>query len=544
MPGRLRPLVDALGESGARAEAAVALAQACGARELLLFVRDPEVGTFVPAPGMAKTVRAAAQWQAVLRSCADGAAATQLDIEGRRIHAGVRVVGECAFVLCAHVACEFPPELLEALPLLAAAMRAQYALKLEVDAAAQARQAAEQAHELARALDAARASAARVNRQLQAEHEQKDQFLAMLAHELRNPLAPMTSATELLRRFNEREADPRAARQVEILRRQLQQLTHLVDDLLDVSRVSRGLIELRRETLALAGLLATAVDSCRPLIDGRGHVLTVRPVDPAIHVDADAVRVTQVFANLLNNAAKYTAPGGHIVVEAAARGEQVEVRVCDDGAGIPREMLTSIFDLFTQVPGSLDRAPGGLGIGLTLARTLVELHGGRIHAESDGPGKGSTFVVSLPVVQPARAPLPAATEAPSAPAAGTVMIVDDNLDAATTLAEVLHLLGTQPTVARDGAEALALAQAGPLPQLVLLDIGLPGMDGYEIAREWRRRFGSGSQLVALTGYGSAEDRRRTAQAGFDAHLVKPVTVDQLLPFLQAAAIAAGPRHGA
>jgi signal transduction histidine kinase/CheY-like chemotaxis protein len=534
MPGRLRSLVDALGESRERAEAAVALAHACGVRELLLFVRDPEVGTFIPAPGMAKTVRAATRWQAVLRSCANGAAATQLDIEGRPLHARVHVVGECAFVLCAETACEFPPELLEALPLLSAAMRSQYALKLEGDAAAQARQAAEQAHELARALDAARASAARMNRQLQAEHEQKDQFLAMLSHELRNPLAPMTSATELLRRFNERQGDPRAARQVEILRRQLQQLTHLVDDLLDVSRVSRGLIELRRETLSLSDLVSAAVDSSRPLIEGRSHMLKVEPVDSAIHVNADAVRLTQVFANLLNNAAKYTPPGGHIFVEAAARGGQVEVRITDDGAGIPREMLASIFDLFTQVPGSLDRAPGGLGIGLTLARTLVELHGGRIHAESAGPGKGSTFVVSLPVVGPACAPAPAGAEAPSAPAAGKVMIVDDNVDAATTLAEVLHLLGTQPTVARDGGEALALAQAGPLPQLVLLDIGLPGMDGYEIAREWRRRFGRSTQLVALTGYGSAEDRRRTAQAGFDAHLVKPVAVDQLLPYLRKA----------
>jgi signal transduction histidine kinase/ActR/RegA family two-component response regulator len=457
-----------------------------------------------------------------------------LDIEERRIHACVHIVGECAFVLCAETACEFPSELAEALPLLSAAMRSQYALKLEVDAAAQSRQAAEQAHELARALDAARASAARMNRQLQAEHEQKDQFLAMLSHELRNPLAPMTSATELLRRLNEHEGDARATRQIEILRRQLQQLTHLVDDLLDVSRVSRGLIELRRETLLLADLVSAAVDSSRPLIEGRSHVLKVEPVDPAIHVSADAVRITQVFANLLNNAAKYTPPGGHIFVQAVTRGEQVEVRIIDDGAGIPREMLASIFDLFTQVPGSLDRAPGGLGIGLTLARNLVELHGGRIHAESAGPDKGSTFIVSLPVVSPACVSSPVATDVPSAAAVDKVMIVDDNVDAATTLAEVLRLLGAQAAVARDGAEALALAQAGPLPQLVLLDIGLPGADGYEVAREWRRRFGRSAQLVALTGYGSAEDRRRTAQAGFDAHLVKPVTVDQLLPFLRAA----------
>ena len=532
MPGELRSLVDALGETGTRAQAADALARACGARELLLLVRDPEVGTFVAAPGMPKTIRAATQWQAVLRSSPGTSDARELDIDGRSVRASVRIVGECAFVLCAASACDFPSELQDALPLLSAAMRAQNALDLELAAAAQARQAAKKAHELARALDAARASAAQMNRQLQTEHEQKDQFLAMLAHELRNPLAPMTSATELLRRLNDAAPDSSAARQVDILRRQLRQLTHLVDDLLDVSRVSRGLIELRREPLTVAGVLAAAVDSSRPFIESRRHVLTMPALDPGIHIDGDAVRLTQVFANLLNNAAKYTAPGGHIRVEAAVRGEQVEVRVADDGAGIPREMLTSIFDLFAQVPGSLDRAPGGLGIGLTLARTLVEVHGGRIHAESDGPGTGSSFVVSLPLAQGARAPSRAVPADAAVHASGKVMIVDDNVDAASTLAEVLGLLGAQTAIARDGAEALALAQAGPLPQLVLLDIGLPGMDGYEIAREWRRRFGADTQLVALTGYGSPEDRRRTAQAGFDAHLVKPVAVDQLLPFLQ------------
>lgn len=538
MPGPLRSLVDSLGETRSRAEAAHGLAQACGARGLLLFVRDPDVGLFVPAPGMPKTIRAATQWQKLLRSCTDACAAAELDVDGRHIHACVRVTGECAFVLYADAACEFPLELQEALPMLAAAMGAQNALILERAAAAQARAAAEQAHELARALEAARASAAQMNHQLQTEHQQKDQFLAMLAHELRNPLAPMSTATELLHRFTPPQADPRTARQVEILRRQLQQLTHLVDDLLDVSRVSRGLIELRRETLTLAAVLSAAVDSSRPLMEGRSHSLKVLPIDPAIHIDADAVRLTQVFANLLNNATKYTAPGGHIQLQAAARGEQVEVRVTDDGAGIPNEMLTRIFDLFTQVPGSLDRAPGGLGIGLTLARTLVQMHGGRIHAESDGPGKGSTFVVSLPLAQPVRAPEPATTGLPPPPAAGMVMIVDDNVDAATSLAEVLNLLGAQTVIARDGAQALALARTGALPQLVLLDIGLPGMDGYEIAREWRRRFGRGAQLVALTGYGSPEDRRRTAQAGFDAHLVKPVALDQLLPFLQGVAASA------
>jgi signal transduction histidine kinase/CheY-like chemotaxis protein len=530
MPSQLRALVDALGDPATRREATHALAQALGARELLLFVQDPELGAFLPAPGQPQTLPHGRQLQAWLRTCGDMPACAELDLGGTNVWATATLTGGCAFVLLAARACEFPHELAVAMPVLAAALRAQQMLRLEVAAAADAREIAARAHELARALDAARAAAADSNRQLQAEHAQKDQFLAMLAHELRNPLAPMTSAVEILRRIAA-PGDDRVTRQVNVIGRQLQQLTHLVDDLLDVSRVSRGLIELRRETLPLNDVLAAAMDSSRPLIESRQHTLLAGHIAADVLVEADAVRLTQVFANLLNNSAKYTPPGGIIRLNAALHEDEVEVRITDNGAGIPRDMLASIFDLFTQVPGSLDRAPGGLGIGLTLVRTLVQLHGGQVHAESDGPGAGSTFAVTLP-----RAAAPARAKSgdggvPAAPECDVVMIVDDNTDAALSLAEVLRLSGMTALVARDGAEGLALAQSGPLPDVALLDIGLPGMDGYEVAREWRRRFGRATKLIALTGYGAPEDRRRSAQAGFDEHLVKPVALDELLPLL-------------
>ncbi len=309
------------------------------------------------------------------------------------------------------------------------------------------------------------------------------------------------------------------------MQRQMQQLTHLVDDLLDVSRVSRGLIELRREVLPLDEVLAAAVEATRPLIVSRRHALERESGPSGVHVNGDRVRLVQVFSNLLSNAAKYTQPDGRIQVSTSRAGSAVRVGIRDNGAGIPPEMLQEIFEMFRQVPGSLDRAPGGLGIGLTLVRTLVELHGGSVEARSDGPGHGSTFIVSLPLVETDAPLVEQKAPPPQAALSLHVLVVDDNLDAAETLAEVLRMMGASVSIAHDGGEALHVASSGREPDLVLLDIGLPGMDGYETAREWRRRFGTGARLVALTGYGSDEDRRRSLRSGFDAHLVKPVTVD-------------------
>jgi signal transduction histidine kinase/ActR/RegA family two-component response regulator len=486
---------------------------------------------------MPKTLAAGPRWRKLLAGCrGSGEFTAPVDIEGRELIAHARVAWNCAFVLAAGTTVAFPEELEVALPLLCGVLRAQQALAIGRAEASDARAAAAKAQELARALDAARGAAAELNHQLQSEHQRKDEFLAMLAHELRNPLAPMTTAIEIIRRSPER--DPAFLdRQIAVMTRQLHQLTHLVDDLLDVSRVSRGLIELRREVLRLDELLAASLDASRPLVESRGHRVRVAEAPTPLHVHGDRVRLTQVFSNLLNNAAKYTPPGGEIGVRVFQERAQACVEISDNGVGIPKEMLGSIFEMFAQVPGSLDRAPGGLGIGLTLVRMLVDSHGGSVRAESGGPGLGSTFHVALPLVAaPVRsAPADAPGKFERLPA--KVMVVDDNVDAAQSLAEIMRLMGAQVSVAHDGAHALELAQALGPPDIVLLDIGLPCMDGYATAREWRRRFGTSAKLHALTGYGSAEDKRRTAQAGFDGHLVKPVSFEQLQALLATAGVA-------
>ncbi len=532
MPGPMRSLVHALADDSQRLVAARAIALAVGATHLLIYVEDPELKVLLPAPGMAKTMPVGASWRQFLAHCRRGPAqVATVEIDGHQLEACSRVTDGCAFILAGAKACEFPAELLESMPLLAAVLCAQQETRFCEADASDARAAAQKAQELARALDAARAAAADLNQQLRAEHRRKDEFLAMLAHELRNPLAPMTSSVEIMRRSQPLQA-PQLERHVALMTRQLQQLTHLVDDLLDVSRVSRGLIELRLEVLRLDEVLAAACESSRPLAESREQALRLHPGAAFLHVNADRVRLTQVFCNLLNNAAKYTPAGGCIDVEVEREGDGARVIVRDNGAGIPRQLLSSIFEIFAQVPGSLDRAPGGLGIGLTLVRTLVQLHGGSVSAESEGPDQGSTFTVWLPLVE-AQADGPERGTVASAPAvrAARVMIVDDNVDAAVSLADVLQLLGAEVMMAHDGAHALEKARDGASPQLVLLDIGLPGMDGYETAREWRRRFGNTARLVALTGYGSAEDKRRSAQAGFDAHLVKPVSIESLKEIL-------------
>ncbi len=527
----LRRLIDALAIEDIREQTAQALAACVGSERLMLLVQDPELGVMLPAPGMRKTVVAGRSWREFVRRCLiEPEPQGWVEVEGERWFASARVEGGCAVVLLGDDPCTFPTELLESLPLLAAVLRAQQALSIGIAQTADAREAAARAHQLAAALDAARASAADLNRQLRIEHRRKDEFLAMLAHELRNPLAPLMTATEVLKRCAPEDV-ARRNHQVSVMSRQIRQLAHLVDDLLDVSRVSRGLIELRREVVPIQECVAAAIDASRPLIDSRRHTLRVEQSEHPLHVSGDRVRLVQVFSNLLNNAAKYTEPGGQLGVSVRGAAEHLEVVVRDNGVGIPPEMLCTIFDLFEQVPGSLHRAPGGLGIGLTLVRTLVELHGGQVVARSEGIGRGSEFVVTLPLVDAVQAPV-RPDPSPDERLAAGILVVDDNVDAAETLAEILRLFGASVSVAHDGAQALEMGARTPHPQLVLLDLGLPGMDGYETAREWRKRFGASAKLVALTGYGSPDDRRRTAQAGFDDHLVKPVTVDAVTALLR------------
>jgi PAS domain S-box-containing protein len=369
--------------------------------------------------------------------------------------------------------------------------------------------------------------------QLAENDRRKDEFLAMLSHELRNPLAPIRNAVHVLQEF---EGRPESGQARDVIARQVTHLARLVDDLLDVSRITRGKIALRPETVGLAEVVARGVETTLPLIEARGHVLTVDVSNDVPPLHADPTRLGQVVANLLNNAAKYTDEGGRITVRAGREGSEAVVRVRDTGAGIPPDVLPRVFDLFAQAERTLDRAQGGLGIGLTLVKSLVEQHGGRVEAFSEGPGRGSEFVVRLPLA--ASQPPPDAANAPSQAVSASlrrILVVDDSADAADTLAMVLSLRGYDVRVARDGPAALSAAQEFH-PELVLLDIGLPGMDGYAVARALRAGPAEGRvRLVALTGYGRDEDRRRSAEAGFDDHLVKPIAPDELFQLLAAEA---------
>ena len=354
----------------------------------------------------------------------------------------------------------------------------------------------------------------------------KDEFLATLAHELRNPLAPISNAVHLLRRPDGRRT---ADRMVEMVGRQVRQMVRLVDDLMDVSRITQGKLELRREQLALAEVLAMAVETSMPAIEAGRHDLTVSLPEETLMLEADKVRLTQVFGNLLNNAAKYTDRGGRIWLGARREGESVLVSIRDTGIGIPAAKLPHVFEMFSQAHRDSARGQAGLGIGLTMVRSLVELHGGSVEARSEGPGRGSEFIVRLPLARVAEAAPHHDDAAGEAPLEGRrVLVVDDNGDAAESLALLLQSAGAEVHTALDGPAGLAAARRF-LPHAVLLDLGMPGMDGFEVARRLRAEPGlAGLALVALTGWGQEEDRKRTRGSGFDHHLTKPVDVDRLM----------------
>ncbi|MDI1481034.1 GAF domain-containing protein [Polyangium sp. y55x31] len=368
---------------------------------------------------------------------------------------------------------------------------------------------------------------ARLYDELRNQDRRKDEFLATLAHELRNPLAPIRTGLSLLQMTRD-EAQGRRIR--EMMERQVGHMVRMVDDLLDVSRITRGKVELRKERVEFRAVLESALETSRPLIETAKHVLSVSLPSEPLYLSADPTRLSQILANLLNNAAKYTPAGGDIRVTATSEGGHVVVRVEDTGVGIPAEMLPRVFDMFTQVGRSIDRAQGGLGIGLTLVRRLVELHGGTVEAASDGPSRGSIFTVRLPLgaAEEAQAENPSG-DAPSKGAAGglKVLVVDDNVDGAESLAELLQLTGHTTEVAHTGPSALVAARAFE-PDVVFLDIGLPGMTGYEVAQRLRAEEALGRVvLVALTGWGTEEDRRQAREAGFDYHLTKPVDLEEV-----------------
>ena len=358
--------------------------------------------------------------------------------------------------------------------------------------------------------------------------QRKDEFLATLGHELRNPLAPLLSAVQLLKAAG--SAEPVAARVRPVMERQISHLVRLVNDLLEMSRITRGLIEVQREPTDLGFVLQSAIETSRPAIEAAGHQLIVDIPEHPVMVHGDSVRLTQVFANLLNNAAKYTYAGGHIRVRCDVDGSAAVVSVADDGIGIPPAQLASVFEMFTQVDRSNRLAQGGLGIGLTLVRSLVALHGGTVEAHSAGAGRGSEFVVRLPLMAE-HAQQPRESREPLDFPHRRVLIVDDNADAGDTLGELLTRLGATVLVAHSGREGLEALDSFA-PDAAVLDIGMPEMDGYELARQIRasaahRRL----LLIALTGWGQEHDQRRSYAAGFDHHVVKPPDVNRLRELL-------------
>lgn len=384
------------------------------------------------------------------------------------------------------------------------------------------------------AMDLARRAAsavenARLYQQVRAEDRRKDEFLATLAHELRNPLAPIRTGLALLRVAS----DPTGLEQIrQVMDRQLGHMVRLIDDLLDLSRVTRGRVELEKEHLDLGSIVSTAVEASRPLLDQAGVALVVRLPDTPMVLEADRTRLAQVLSNLLNNAAKFSPPGGQVELQVLDAGAQVDIRVSDTGIGIPRHMLTHIFEMFAQVGDGRTRSHGGLGIGLTLVRRLVELHDGRVWAESDGEGQGSTFVVRLPRAEWPRPRVEALAdtlrnEAPG-PTGRRVLVVDDNADAATMLATLLMLSGHEVRTTYSAAGALEVLQEFHA-DIAFLDIGMPGMSGYELARRIRTQpHLAGITLVAVTGWGQDEDRRLSQEAGLDHHLTKPVEATEVL----------------
>ena len=378
-------------------------------------------------------------------------------------------------------------------------------------------------------LEASNARQIELTAELREADRRKDEFLAFLAHELRNPLAPIINAASILRLKVGDDRELNWCR--EVIERQAGQLTRLVDDLLDVSRITRGTITLRAEPVEVATVVANAIETCRPLIDARRHELVVSLPDRALTLRGDPARLTQILANLLNNAAKYQDAEGRIEIDVTRDGADAVLTVRDRGLGIAPEALPRVFDLFSQIGRTgLHGTEDGLGIGLSLVKTLTELHGGTIEAHSEGIGKGSVFVVRFPhVVEAAQAERRETVSAYTGPPL-RILVVDDNRDAAESLARLLRMGGHTVSVAHDGGRGLEMAVAEK-PSIVFLDIGLPGMDGYEVCRRARERGLSDARIIAMSGYGQARDRARSKAAGFDGHSVKPVELGELMRLL-------------
>jgi signal transduction histidine kinase len=371
---------------------------------------------------------------------------------------------------------------------------------------------------------------------LQEADRRKDEFLAMLAHELRNPLAPIRTAVQLLRL---KELGPQQrARARDVIERQVEHLVSLIDDLLDVSRITRGMITLQREPVLVGAIVARAVETTRPAIDAQRHELTLELPDELVTVEGDKTRLIQVLSNILHNASKFMDPGGRIHLKVSCEGSYVAISVADTGIGIAPDLIPKAFELFAQVHTKSERAQGGLGIGLALVRRLIEMHGGTVTARSDGPGSGTEFTVRIPTLTAEKVVTTHVAGSDSVPVMQPrrILVADDNRDAAESLTLQLQLAGHEVKTVHDGLEALDVAKAFK-PHIVVLDLGMPKLDGYETARRMRMQsWAMRTPLIALTGWGQQQDRQRTSQAGFDVHLVKPVSEAQLFRAIASAGL--------
>lgn len=508
-------LIDALGRSGDRLETAERLAKHFGGKALFVLVPDPDrPKTWIPARGF-RGIPSIRGWREFLAGCVKpgtevGSVAYP---DARAMDDAIAYVFDgILFVLVG--APDDPDEVGRYLGLntriLGAMLRDEAAVRamrgqLEIE-----RRNAERTTSLAKALDRARSDAQRAIRV-------KDEFLAMLGHELRNPLAPIVTALQLLRMEN---ANTSAQ---DVLERHVSHMVRLVDDLLDMSRINSDKVELRKQPLELGPVITRALEMVRSLIEQRHNCLVVEVPDRGLVVDGDPARLAQVISNLVTNAAKYSDPGTRIEVRAERVEDRARISVVDEGIGIEASYLDNVFEQFVQTPQGLDRAAGGLGLGLAIVRSIVERHDGTVRAASEGVGKGSTLVVELPICAAAVEPqVDEGAARRSKAMSAHILVVDDNEDAAAMLAEVLSAYGHRIDVAHDASDALKRLEQ-VTPDAALLDIGLPVMDGYELAKAVRSRIPT-IKLIALTGYGQANDRERSRAAGFDAHLVKPVTI--------------------
>ena len=547
IPFELVSIFIELQNPGTRFVATSKLALYAGVAQVLIFGRDAEVGIFLPAPGLPQTLRAGRRWQDFLRQCAEAGSA-EASLPSAEFDTDSPVWGQCdsggkviVVFIGAEPAAPTRAAIVALLPLIGAKLAGELAEIAAVGLAAAARESHRRANELNTALDVSRrelqSAYQRVEDELVFRREaeaklrdadrRKDEFLAMLAHELRNPLAPIGMAAKILRVG---QVTPDRVKQTcEIIDRQIRHMTKLLDDLLDVSRVTRGLVVLTQGVHDIVAIVRDAVEQARPLIDARCHHLSLTVPAQAAQVRGDGTRLVQIVTNLLNNAAKYTPQGGVIELELKLDAGTVQIVVRDNGTGIDASLLPHIFDLFVQGERSFDRAQGGLGIGLALVKSLVEQHDGSIGVASAGHGAGSEFTIRLPRAQ---AVTPALEMPPHGKTAESralnILIVDDNADAADTLSMYLSTFGHQLHVAYEGHRGLALA-AEAAPDVLLLDIGLPDIDGYQLARRLRALPQTAhATLIALTGYGQDSDRERSIAAGFDHHLTKPVDVAALL----------------